>query len=90
MFREVRNVAAERINRGETNYGGRGGGGGGGWGGEGKKTTEKQRLCSLPHLFSRPLPHCFLAGLASFFAKHELKISQENCLIRRLTVIPIV
>ena len=86
MFREVRNVAAERINRGETNYGGRGGGGGG----EGKKTTEKQRLCSLPHLFSRPLPHCFLAGLASFFAKHELKISQENCLIRRLTVIPIV
>ena len=84
MFREVRNVVAERINRGETNYGGRGGGG------EGKKTTEKQRLCSLPHLFSRPLPHCFLAGLASFFAKHELKISQENCLIRRLTVIPIV
>ena len=82
MFREVRNVAAERINRGETNYGG--------GGGEGKKTTEKQRLCSLPHLFSRPLPHCFLAGLASFFAKHELKISQENCLIRRLTVIPIV
>ena len=90
MFREVRNVAGERINRGETNYGGRGGGGGGGGGGEGKKTTEKQRLCSLPHLFSRPLPHCFLAGLASFFAKHELKISQENCLIRRLTVIPIV
>ena len=85
MFREVRNVAAERINRGETNYGGRGGGGF-----EGKKTTEKQRLCSLPHLFSRPLLHCFLAGLASFFAKHELKISQENCLIRRLTVIPIV
>ena len=85
MFREVRNVAAERINRGETNYGGRGGGGY-----EGKKTTEKQRLCSLPHLFSRPLPHCFLAGLASFFAKHELKISQKNCLIRRLTVIPIV
>ena len=84
MFREVRNVAAERINRGETNYGGRGGGG------EGKKTTEKQRLCSLPHLFSRPLLHCFLAGLASFFAKHELKISQKNRLIRRLTVIPIV
>ena len=82
MFREVRNVAAERINRGETNYGG--------GGGEGKKKKEKKRLCSLPHLFSRPLPHCFLAGLASFFVKHELKINQENCLIRRLTVIPIV
>ena len=52
MFREVRNVAAERIKRGETNYGGRGGGGGGGGGGGAReRRQQKNKGCVLYLIF---------------------------------------
>ena len=83
VFRKVRDVAAERINRGQINYGG----------GVGlrERRQQKNEGCSFClFFFLAPSPIVFPPVWPRFLAKHVLKICQNNCLLRRLTVMPIV
>ena len=68
MFREVRNVAAERINRGETNYGGRGGGGG-----RGKEDNRKTKVVFSTSSFFSPPPPLFSRRFGLFFCETRTK-----------------
>ena len=73
VFRKVRDVAAERINRAkQENYEGFGGGGGG-EGGRGKEDNRKTKVILSTSSFFSPPPPLFShrCGL-SFFAKHVL------------------
>ena len=73
MFREVRNVAAERINRGETNYGGRGGG-------RGKEDNRKTKVVLSTSSFFSPPPLLFSRRFGLFFCETRTKNKPKELL----------
>ena len=72
MFREVRNVAAERINRGETNYGGRGG--------RGKEDNRKTKVVFSTLSFFSPPPPLFSRRFGLFFCETRTKNKPKELL----------